>query len=366
MFSNQYLNRRVLITGHTGFKGTWLTSWLISLGAQVAGISNGIPSQPNNFEVLKLSKQIKHYSGDVRDKKQIEAILEDFRPEIVFHLAAQALVRRSYENPSETFTTNAIGTLNVLEAARSAKTVKALVIVTSDKCYHNVEWIWGYRENDRLGGEDPYSASKACAEIITHSYISSFLKNPHESIAVATARAGNVIGGGDWAEDRIVPDCIKNWSKGAQVKIRNPNSTRPWQHVLEPLSGYLQLGSELINNPSKVHGQSYNFGPDSTVIQPVSELIRVLGQFWPEARWVYEIPEGEKMHEANLLKLCCDKSLAQFGWRPVLGFTNTVRMTGEWYSKYYETRASDMVKTTNQQIVEYCDTAKDLSLSWVK
>lgn len=366
MFSNIYSGRRVLITGHTGFKGSWLTSWLLELGAQVAGLSIGSPSYPCNFEVLGLEERIKHFQGDVSNPAVVKEVLLQFKPEIVFHLAAQALVRRSYKQPYETFMTNAIGSLNVLEASRSTPSVRAIVVVTSDKCYQNVEWIWGYRETDRLGGDDPYSASKACAEIISHSYIKSFFRLTEGAPSVATARAGNVIGGGDWAEDRIVPDCMRSWSKNLAVKIRNPNSTRPWQHVLEPLSGYLQLGSELWQHPAAIHGKSFNFGPDSTVNEPVSKLIEKLANFWPQARWEYELPQGHKEHEANLLKLCCDQALVELAWLPTMDFTTTVQLTGEWYQSYFSKRSEDMVKIMSDQISVYCNKAKSRGYLWVK
>lgn len=364
MFSNIYSGRRILITGNTGFKGSWLASWLLKLGAQVAGFANGYPSEPCNYEVLGLKKRITHFEGDISDPEVIKSVFLNYEPEIVFHLAAQALVRRSYKQPYETFMTNAIGSLNVLEAARITSSVRGLVMITSDKAYQNVEWIWGYRESDKLGGDDPYSASKACAELISHSYIKSYFKIAEGAPAVATARAGNVIGGGDWAEDRIIPDCIRNWSKGLPVQIRNPNSTRPWQHVLEPLSGYLQLGAELWKRPAQIHGNSYNFGPDSTVNQPVSKLIEELAQYWPNARWLFDLPQSKREHEANLLKLCCDKSLAEFGWFPTLDFETTVQFTGEWYQKYYGTDKVSMIEILDDQISQYCGKAKRRGLSW--
>jgi len=364
MFSNIYSGRRILITGSTGFKGSWLASWLLKLGAQVAGFSNGYPSEPCNYAILGLKERITHFEGDISDPELIKSVFLNYEPEIVFHLAAQALVRRSYKQPYETFMTNAIGSLNVLEAARITSSVRALVMITSDKAYQNVEWIWGYRESDKLGGDDPYSASKACAELISHSYIKSYFKIAEGATAVATARAGNVIGGGDWAEDRIIPDCIRNWSKGLPVQIRNPNSTRPWQHVLEPLSGYLQLGAELWKRPEQIHGNSYNFGPDSTVNQPVSKLIEELAQYWPNARWLFDLPQSKREHEANLLKLCCDKSLAEFGWFPALDFETTVQFTGEWYQKYYGTDKVSMIEILDDQISQYCGKAKRRGLSW--
>lgn len=367
MFSNIYAGRRVLITGHTGFKGSWLASWLLELGAEVGGLSNGIPSQPSNFEVLGLKGRLADFSGDVTNSTQVASVLAEFQPEVVFHLAAQALVRRSYRDPADTFATNAMGSLHVLEAVRRTPSVRALVMITSDKCYRNVEWIWGYRENDSLGGDDPYSASKACAELISQSYIKSFFKPSESRVAVATARAGNVIGGGDWAEDRIVPDCVRSWSSGAKVSIRNPNATRPWQHVLEPLSGYLLLGANLLGRDMRVLGQSYNFGPDSTVNHPVSRLIEELGAYWSDAKWAYEQPAGSPQHEATLLKLSCDKALADLLWRPTLSFRETIQLTGEWYKGYYGTASREsMYELTVKQIGEYCESANKTGQVWTR
>ena len=254
MFENIYKGKRVLITGHTGFKGSWLCTWLLDLGATVAGFSVDIPTEPSHFEALGLSARIENFKGDVRNKSSLDEAMNKFRPDIVFHMAAQSLVRKSYEDPILTFETNSIGTLNLLDCLRDHPSVIAAILITSDKCYENVEWIWGYRENDRLGGKDPYSASKACAEIISKVYMETFFKEKGPSIA--TTRAGNVIGGGDWALDRIVPDCARAWSKGEKVEIRNPNATRPWQHVLEPLSGYLVLGQKLLQGNPEVNSLS--------------------------------------------------------------------------------------------------------------
>ena len=366
MFSNIYAGRRILVTGHTGFKGSWLATWLAHLGAHVAGYSIGIPSQPSNFEVLRLDRRLHHYAGDVRNRKQFQDVLNDFRPEMIFHLAAQSLVRRSYDDPATTFETNAVGTMNVLESIRLSPDVRAAVIITSDKCYRNVEWIWGYRENDVLGGEDPYSASKACAEMVSYAYIKSYFKANANTVAVATARAGNVIGGGDWAEDRIIPDCIRSWSKGEGVRIRNPQSTRPWQHVLEPLSGYLHLGARLWQREKENFGGAYNFGPDANVNHPVSTLIQEVGAYWPGAKWVFESPDPQARPEAKLLKLCCDKALMELKWRSVLTFSETARLTGEWYNKFYTQSDADMYVFTLQQIDTYAKLAQDKEVAWTR
>jgi len=365
MFADVYSNKRVLITGNTGFKGSWLTVWLLSMGADVAGYSVNVPSKPSNFEVLGLKNRIKHYIGDVRDRKKLEATINDFKPEIIFHLAAQAQVRKSYADPVTTFETNAIGTMNVLECLRTNPFIRAGIIITSDKCYRNVEWVWGYRENDVLGGEDPYSGSKGCAELIFHSYVSSFFKGNDKLAFIASARAGNVIGGGDWAEDRIVPDCIRSWSEGKTVAIRNPNATRPWQHVLEPLSGYLWLGSNLYKNNQKVKNMSYNFGPASDVNQSVERLIGDMSRYWSNACWAVDSNRVSNMPESNLLKLCCDKALADLSWQAVLPFKETVKFTSQWYQKYYNGDVN-MLQFTFDQIKEYCTYAEKKNLMWVK
>jgi CDP-glucose 4,6-dehydratase len=364
MFLNSYAGKKVLVTGNTGFKGSWLTSWLLELGADVAGYSVDVPSTPSNFEVLGLEKRIRQYWDDVRDRKAIERAIDDFKPDIVFHLAAQAIVRRSYADPAQTFEVNAMGTMNVLECVRHRPWVRACVMITSDKCYRNVEWHWGYRENDALGGEDPYSGSKGCAELISYSYIHSYFKQDDAMAKVATARAGNVIGGGDWAADRIVPDCVRSWSNGETVVIRSPHATRPWQHVLEPLSGYLWLGAQLLNRNAGVSGTSYNFGPDASVNQPVEVLISHIGKYWSGAQWTVDAEAAKQRPEARLLKLSCDKALAELGWRAVLKFEETVRFTSEWYKEYYAGIARDMRALTRSQIQEYEDLAKNRGLPW--
>lgn len=364
MFCNTYHEKKVLITGHTGFKGSWLSAWLLDLGARVAGYSVDLPSVPCNFEVLGLERRIQHYQGDIRDRERFAAAVHEFRPDIVFHLAAQPLVRRSYNDPASTFEVNAMGTLNVLETLRHAPWVQAAVMITSDKAYRNVEWSWGYRENDMLGGEDPYSGSKGCAELISFSYINSFFKPVQGATAVATVRAGNVIGGGDWAQDRIVPDCVRSWSEGHSVTIRSPQSTRPWQHVLEPLSGYLWLGHHLLSRNQKTFWESYNFGPDAAVNQPVVELIRHIGHYWGNAAWEIDEAGLSGKPESNLLKLCCDKALADLGWRAVLSFDDTVRLTSLWYQKFYSAERPGMFEFTLGQIGEYCDIAQKNNLKW--
>jgi CDP-glucose 4,6-dehydratase len=363
MFGGCYQGRRVLVTGHTGFKGTWLSAWLLELGARVAGYALEPPSTPSNFAASRLLERIRHFHGDIRDRERLSLAFAEFQPEVVFHLAAQALVRPSYEEPAGTFETNVLGTLNVLECLRNQPGIGAAVLITSDKAYRNVEWTWGYRENDTLGGEDPYSGSKGAAELVAYSYFHSFFKGEGRT-AVATARAGNVIGGGDWARDRIVPDCMRSWSRGETVEIRSPAATRPWQHVLEPLSGYLLLGSELWKRNERVNRQSYNFGPNASVNQPVFELLSHLAKDWPGADVKVDPAGTANRPEAVLLKLCCDKALADLRWQAVLSFDETVRLTSRWYRRYYSEPAQDMFPVTLEHIREYCALAQSRQLPW--
>ena len=364
MFKNIYKGRRVLVTGHTGFKGSWLCAWLLDLGATVAGYSLGIPTQPSHFEALALADRIEHFTGDVRDKNPLQQALNQFRPEIVFHLAAQSLVRKSYENPALTFETNTVGTLNLLDCLRNTPQVVAAVLITSDKCYDNIEWLWGYRENDRLGGKDPYSASKACAELVSRAYMESFFKESGPNIA--TTRAGNVIGGGDWASDRVVPDCVRAWSEGKPVVIRNPNATRPWQHVLEPLSGYLALGQKLFQSDARVKNESFNFGPQAQVNQSVGDLIVEMAQLWPGEKSNFQQEMNSEKPESTLLKLNCDKALQILQWNAILNFQETVSMTGKWYQAFYDRGASAISEVTSGQIKEYSGKATRSNLSWTR
>ena len=364
MFLNVYQGRRVFITGHTGFKGSWLTSWLLKLGAIVAGYSREIPTQPSHFEILGLQEKISHYEGDICDSTALQEAIDDFRPNIVFHLAAQALVRESYNNPVETFQTNTVGTMMVLEALRHRPWIGAAVMITSDKAYRNTEWLWGYRENDALGGEDPYSSSKGCAELVFYSYFESFLK--HQEIQIASTRAGNVIGGGDWARDRIIPDSVQAWSKKDPVVLRNPQATRPWQHVLEPLSGYLLLGAHLWKQKAKLNGESFNFGPVASTVEPVIDLIQKMSNYWPGSEWQVDAEVSHSMPEAGLLKLCCDKALHLLNWSAVLSFEETAQFTGEWYRKFYEEGHEAALEQTEQQIEEYTKIARTRGQKWTQ
>lgn len=362
-FGGAYQGRRVLVTGHTGFKGSWLALWLTHLGANVAGYSIDVPSNPSNFELLDLEHQIHHYVGDVRDRNRLEQVIDEFQPEIIFHLAAQALVRRSYADPVTTFETNVLGMVNLLECVRTRPSIEVAVLITSDKAYRNVEWPWGYREIDVLGGFDPYSGSKSCADLAAQSYYHSFFRGGTTRLGIA--RAGNVIGGGDWAEDRIVPDCIRAWSSGKSVSVRNPAATRPWQHVLEPLSGYLLLGAELWQKRQNLDGEAFNFGPDSRVNQSVADLLDTMATRWHGAEW--EAPTGLERagHEANLLKLSCDKALHSLAWSAVLEFAETVTFTVDWYAAWFA-NAPDLRGYSIAQIDLYCSLARERSLAWAQ
>ncbi len=363
MFGGVYQDKKVLVTGHTGFKGSWLTAWLLGLGAEVAGFSLSVPTQPSNFEVLGLEGRIRHITGDIRDAEAVKKAFASFKPDLVFHLAAQALVRRSYAEPAVTFATNAMGTLNILEALRTTPSVAAAVLITSDKCYRNDEWVFGYRETDALGGDDPYSASKGCAELIAKSYMRSFFQ---DGPRCATTRAGNVIGGGDWAEDRIVPDCARAWVAGEPVRIRSPWATRPWQHVLEPLSGYLWLGAKLALDPEGIDQEPFNFGPAADVNNTVGEVATALSKHWPDFRTEMDGDGCAGKKECTLLKLCCDKALAHLGWKAALHFEDTIRFTAEWYKTFHKGLAPDMFAYTAGQIERYTAQARAKGLEWTK
>lgn len=362
-FGDVYRGRRVLVTGHTGFKGSWLSLWLTHLGAEVAGYSVDIPTEPSNFELLRLDKHIRHYLGDIRDQRRLAAVFDEYQPEIVFHMAAQALVRRSYSDPLGTIETNVMGMVNVLECVRARPSVQVAVLITSDKAYRNDEWCWGYRETDSLAGRDPYSGSKSCADIVAQTYFHSFLK--HTTTRVGIARAGNVIGGGDWAEDRIVPDCIRGWSRAESVEIRNPLATRPWQHVLEPLSGYLLLGARLLVSPGGLDGEAFNFGPDARVKETVLDLISTMARSWPGAEWNVPTGTADSGHEATLLKLSCDKALFHMNWRAVLGFGETVEFTIDWYRRWYLGERK-LFEYSIEQIERYWKLANDRNITWAE
>jgi len=363
MYDGIYKNKAILVTGHTGFKGTWLSLWLKQLGASVSGASIDIPSEPSHFNAAKLTEQINDHRLDIRDGDALKKLIQDIQPDFVFHLAAQALVRPSYENPLETMATNAMGSANVLDALRALEKPVVAVMITSDKAYDNVEQVWGYREIDRLGGKDPYSASKGMAELAIRTYVESYFNAADSNVRVGIARAGNVIGGGDWAVDRIVPDCMRAWSKGEIVDIRSPMATRPWQIVLEPLSGYLVLGASLAESASH-HGEAYNFGPPVYQNHSVSELIDEMAKYWDSVRWNDISKSQRHLHEAGLLKLNCDKALFDLSWQPTLKFEDTVRMTVEWYKAYYQQPNKSMYDFAVKQIEEYTGLASDRGMAW--
>jgi len=344
-----FRGRRVLVTGHTGFKGSWLTLWLNMLGADVFGFALSPPSN-GHFRLLGIERRIHHFEADIRDRAALMKVFRQADPEVVFHLAAQPLVRKSYEDPVLTVETNVIGSLNVLEAVRAMPHVKSLVLITSDKCYMNKEWIWGYREVDELGGHDPYSASKAAAEIVFASYWNSFFDGPQKA-GVATARAGNVLGGGDWAEDRIVPDCIRALRDGRKVIIRSPNATRPWQHVLEPLSGYLILASRLLSSPRTFSG-SWNFGPQPEAIRSVRKVAEGIIARWGGGELSVEEQHGD-VHESQILHLSIDKAIHALGWRPRWGFERGLDMTTEWYKSVLS--GADAHLVSSSQIRAYME-----------
>lgn len=324
----KYANKRVFITGHTGFKGSWLAFLLREIGANVMGFALPPATAVNHFDLLGLDKDVKHKVGDIRDAKLLRDTLNEFEPEFVFHLAAQALVRPSYDDPAATFSTNVIGSVNLLDAVRRCDSVRSLVYITSDKCYENVEWIWGYRENDLLGGRDPYSASKAAAEIVFSSYARSFFEH-RPFLGAATTRAGNVIGGGDWAVDRIIPDCIRAIEADEPIRLRNPGATRPWQHVLEPIAGYLLLGAKLYEEPKHWAG-SWNFGPSSHEVRTVQNVAEVIIGHLGKGQ--IEIVESQiQLHEARLLQLNCDKAHQLLGWYPRWDVAQTLEATAVWY-----------------------------------
>ena len=345
-----FKNKKVLITGNTGFKGSWLTIWLLKIGAEVIGYSKDIPTSPSIFKSCKLNEKIEYHEGNLLNKDLFGKIIKDSQPDFIFHLAAQPLVKESYENPFETIQSNSIGTINLLEILKEYDQEIIVIFITSDKVYDNVEWLWGYKETDTLGGKDPYSASKAMAEIAIRSYYQSFLKEK-ESLRIGIGRAGNVIGGGDWSANRIVPDCIVKWINKEKVQIRNPKATRPWQHVLEPLSGYLTLAYEL-NNSIKVNGEAFNFGPSENSSYSVEDLIKEMIKYWPtNIKNLIEIKK-DTFHEASLLKLNCDKSSALLDWKSSLNFKDCVKNTIQWYENYYFNN-ENILNFTEKQIDFY-------------
>ncbi|MDD3008372.1 MAG: CDP-glucose 4,6-dehydratase [Arcobacter sp.] len=360
LFSGIYKDKTVLVTGHTGFKGSWLCFWLSQMGAKVVGYSLEAPTNPNHIELLKLD--IISIIGDIRDLDKLNQVFNEYKPDIVFHLAAQPLVRLSYENPIETYETNVMGTLKVFEASR-INNVKAIVNITSDKAYENKEWIWGYRENDPMGGYDPYSSSKGCADILASSYRNSYF-NPKEykkthNTLLATCRAGNVIGGGDWAKDRLITDIMISVSQGKKVSIRNPKATRPWEHVLEPLSGYLQIGQKLLEEKVEF-AEAWNFGPSDEGSITVEQVVQNVKKHWDKID--YEINSNpNQLHEANLLKLDCSKAHILLKWKDVWDSDTTFEKTVKWYKSYYENNKEIL---TQNDLESYITDAKAKKIEW--
>jgi CDP-glucose 4,6-dehydratase len=348
-WADVYRGRRVLVTGHTGFKGSWLALWLAELGAEVVGYALSPPTRPSLFEAARVGANVTHCEGDVRDLEQLREAWRAAKPDVVFHLAAQPIVRESYRDPLTTVQTNVLGTAHVLELARTADRPVALVVITSDKCYENVEWVFGYRETDPMGGQDVYSASKGAAELLVAAWRRSFkARCPH--LTVASVRAGNVIGGGDWAADRIVPDSIRALAAGRPIAVRNPHAVRPWQHVLEPLSGYLLLGSRLLADDRDQYAEAWNFGPQPDNARTVREVVEEILANWGSGRW-HNAAEPNAPHEAGLLQLCVDKARVRLGWRPRWDFRTTLHQTVAWYRAFHA--GEDMAAWCRRQIAAY-------------
>ncbi len=366
-FGDIYRGKRVLLTGHTGFKGSWLAEWLISLGAEVTGLALPPATTPALFDELGLASRLHHRLGDIRVLDVARQAVEASKPDFVFHLAAQPLVRLSYEQPVETYATNVLGTVHVLEAIRLAKLPCVVVAVTTDKCYENKEWVHSYREEDSMGGYDPYSSSKGAAELVISAYRRSYFSGTNSLVKLASGRAGNVIGGGDWALDRIVPDCIRALQRGETIPVRNKVATRPWQHVLEPLSGYLQLAANLHRASAPAALQPlcscFNFGPALTSNRTVADLVQEVLKHWP-GRWE-DRSDPKAVHEAKLLNLATDKAFHFLKWQPVWDFPRTLERTVTWYRRC-SADAAEAPTLTARQIADYAADAKAAGISWVQ
>lgn len=348
LVASAWRGRRVFLTGHTGFKGGWAALWLAKHGAIVRGYALDPSTEPNMFAETKIGSVVEDVRGDIRDGARLDSAMREFAPELVLHMAAQPLVRYGYENPLETYETNVIGTARVLDAVRRTPSVRAVVSVTTDKCYENREWVWGYRETDALGGYDPYSSSKACAELVSAAYRQSYLAQ--RGVGVATARAGNVIGGGDWSADRLIPDLIRGFAAGETVKIRRPLAVRPWQHVLEPLMGYLMLAERLLSSNGERFATAFNFGPAESDVQTVGWIADRVGALWgPEAQWETDSEPG--VHEAGLLKLDANRARSEFGWRPRLALADALAWSVDWYLA--QRNGEDIQAFTLKQIADY-------------
>ncbi len=364
MFGNVFNNKKVFITGNTGFKGSWLTMWLLKLGADVVGYSKDIPTEPSAYNILELKKKINNHSADVCDFEALSSVINREKPDFIFHLAAQAIVSESYIDPTTTIRTNAVGTMNILETVRKIEWDCTVILITSDKSYKNIEQIWGYKETDKLGGDDVYSGSKGAAELIIQSYYESFFQNKIKNVRIGIARAGNVIGGADWAKNRIIVDCIKAWVENKKVEIRSPNSTRPWQHVLEPLSGYLCLAQKLCVDKT-MSGESFNFGPKENQNRTVQELISDFSSFWDfkKSGDSFIINDQGNFKEANLLKLNCEKAKNYLGWEPTLNYSELVQFVSLWYKEYYKENL-DIYNFSIDQIEKYQDLASKRKIIW--
>ena len=351
--SNFWKNKKVFLTGHTGFKGSWMAIWLSHLGAEVKGYSLEPPTNPSLFVEAKVESLIESEINDIRDYKKLSLSIKNFSPDIVIHMAAQPLVRASYINPLETYETNVMGTANILHAAIESPTIKAIVNITTDKCYENREIDIAYKEDDPMGGFDPYSSSKGCAELVTSAYRESFLRN--KNIGIASVRAGNVIGGGDWAEDRLIPDILKAFESNKSVVIRNPQATRPWQHVLEPLSGYLMLANKLYNSPSKF-SEGWNFGPNYQDVKPVGSILEYMTKLWPGSSW--QLDKSENPHEANLLKLDISKAKSKLQWKPVWSLETALNKIVKWHTSWIA-QASSTQELCIKEINQYIEDSKN-------
>ena len=360
LFGGIYKNKKVFLTGHTGFKGSWMTLWLKSLGAEVFGYSLTPLYKPSHYELLDLNTS--ETIDDIRNYNKLSKAIKSFNPDMVIHMAAQPIVRLSYREPRETFETNVMGTVNILNACRETESVRAVVNITTDKCYENREWVWGYRENDPMGGHDPYSASKGCAELVASAFRNSFFNTEKYGVdhntLVASVRAGNVIGGGDWSEDRLIPDIIKAVNRGEEVIIRSPESTRPWQHVLEPLSGYLMLGQKLLEG-KKDFAEAWNFGPTDEEAVTVHIVVESIKKTWPVVKYRIQ-PDNNNPHEANLLKLDCSKAHMKLQWKGIWGTESTFKKTALWYKEFYESKRI----ISEEQLESYILDAKNMKNVW--
>jgi len=360
LIKSTFEKKNVLVTGHTGFKGPWLSLYLRELGAHVVGYALEPPTQPNMFEALRLDEEVDSIIGDIRDAEKLKKVFREYQPQFVFHMAAQPLVRDSYMLPKYTYEVNVLGTVNTLEAVRNTDSVRVVLNITTDKCYENREWVWGYRENDPLGGYDPYSSSKASAELVTAAYRSSYFNPPDydkHKVSLSSVRAGNMIGGGDWAKDRLVPDCVRALTKNEDIPIRNPLAIRPWQHVLEPLGGYLLLAAKMSHN-GRGYAQAWNFGPHDEDAIPVKEMVQRIIRYWGHGSWK-DISRGtpDALHEAKYLKLDCSKARHLLGWQPVLRVDQAVKLAVLWYKEFYD-RSTGLKEYTKAQIQEFSQGSK--------